>query len=539
VLRAWLDAEPAAEEARLALARSLLALGRTEEAVAMIEAAIAAGPVDPRLRELLVHALRRLKRTNAAIIAARDLTAAAPRQVSAHLLLGETLLWARRLDPARAAFERALRLDPGLRRARLGLALAAEEGGEEPGPALRAAIEGLAAEGAPEEEWLWLVRMLEPLRRPGAAAFAAAQAVKAWPQSLALQEALGAARLAAGDLDGAAQAYRVVAQGRPERVEGWLGLTDALWRAKRFAEGVEVLRAAVARHPDHAVLAVRAASFLLAAGRPEAALREARRAVALDPRLEIAHMTLAEVLHRLHRTGEMIRALEAALEVLPDSAAIAARLGHVQALAEMPARAAESFARAVAAPRAPLHAWVGLVDALLRLDRRAEAEAAARRGLAAYPAARELQARLGQILLDAGDAGAARDALAEALAADQGSETVHLAMADALLRQGRRAEAIAAAREAVAVSGGRPDVAARLGHLLIEAGEIEEAAAIFTRVTAEAPELVTGWVGLSDAERLRKRFREAVAACRRAEAAGADRHTLRMLRFRLYGEMEE
>ena len=94
-------------------------------------------------------------------------------------------------------------------------------------------------------------------------------------------------------------------------------------------------------------------------------------------------------------------------------------------------------------------------------------------------------------------------------------------------------------REAVEAAPDKPAVAARLGHLLLEAGQAEEAAAIFTRVTEQAPRLVTAWVGLCDAERERKRIRPAIEACRRAQEAGADRHTMRLLRFRLYGDMEE
>jgi predicted Zn-dependent protease len=116
---------------------------------------------------------------------------------------------------------------------------------------------------------------------------------------------------------------------------------------------------------------------------------------------------------------------------------------------------------------------------------------------------------------------------------------VHLALADALWRQGRRAEAIAAAREAVAAVPDKAAVAARLGHLLLEDGAVEEAAAIFTRVTGEEPTLVAGWVGLCEAERLRKRIRPALEAYRRAIAEGADRPTQRMMRFRLFGELEE
>jgi predicted Zn-dependent protease len=116
---------------------------------------------------------------------------------------------------------------------------------------------------------------------------------------------------------------------------------------------------------------------------------------------------------------------------------------------------------------------------------------------------------------------------------------VQLAMADALWRQGRRAEALAAAREVAAAAPDQPAVAARLGHLLLENGDIDEAAAQFQRAITLQPDLIPAWTGLCDAERTRKRIKPAIEAYRRAEALGMDRMTRRMLRFRLFGELEE
>jgi len=402
-----------------------------------------------------------------------------------------------------------------------------------------ALVDALVAEGAPEARWIALLDALRDSRRPAEAIAAGERAAALHPASAALRQRLGNLRLAAGQAVAAEADFRVVAEVAPALADGWLGLTDSLWRQKRFEEGRAAAAAAVEAQPAHAELARRHASFLLAAGDLPATEREARRALALDPAQEAAWLCLADALWRQQRPKDALRAMQEATAALPGSGAVAARLGHLLLAQDQRVAAAEAFRRATEAGRAPAHVWLGLTDALWRQERVGKAIEAARQGLAEHPNAAELRARLAQLMLARGEEGAAREALAEAVAAGAGPEEVHLAMADAFWRQGRRAEAVAAARQAVAAAPGRPAVEARLGHLLVEAGEAEEAAAIFARVTAEAPELATGWVGLSDAERLRRRIRPAIEACRRAEEAGADRHTLRMLRFRLFGEMEE
>lgn len=200
--------------------------------------------------------------------------------------------------------------------------------------------------------------------------------------------------------------------------------------------------------------------------------------------------------------------------------------------------AAAAFARATAMANPPRQAWVGHVEALEAAGQLDEAEAVARRGLAARPEARELRAMLGQLLLGKGEAEAARATLAEAIEEDAGSPAVSLAMADAWLRQGRRREALQLLLAAVAATPGHAEAEMRLGQLLLDDGRHDEGAALFLRVTEAAPDLPAGWIGLSDAERLRKRVKPALEAYRRAVALGADAQAIRALRFRLFGEYD-
>jgi len=112
---------------------------------------------------------------------------------------------------------------------------------------------------------------------------------------------------------------------------------------------------------------------------------------------------------------------------------------------------------------------------------------------------------------------------------------------DASALRAARAEAVRRLVAPAGWDGAAPEgvtAALRLGRALLEERCLDHAAAIFTRVVEAWPETVEAWVGLSDAERLRKRIRPALEAYRRAVAAGADRATIRELRFRLFGEYD-
>lgn len=543
LLREWMAGRPEDLEPRLRLAQCCLAMGEPALAIPAIRDAIAGGAADVRLHAALVDCLRRLDRAEEAIAAAEAAAAAAPGLASVHVQLGGVLVWARRPGPAAAAaFGRALALDTANLAAMAGLVLLDPPcpPGQAPGPRLAALLRHLASSPAAEAGWLLVLDRAQEARRPRVALALAERAAEALPRSVALRQRLGLLRLAAGDAAGAEAAFRAVAEADPGLADAWVGLTDATWRLRRFPEGLAAAAAGAAAHPGHALLAARHATYLVTCGGDAVlAEREARRSIALDPSMESAHLALADALWRQDRGNDALRAVQAAAQALPHSTAIAARLGHLLLAQGSPAEAAVAFEDATRESRPPVHVWMGLSEALWRAGRLAEATEAARRGLAANPDNAELRARLGQLLLAAGDAAAAHDALAEAMAAESASEDVHLAMADALWRQGRRAEAIAAAREALAAAPGRPEVAARLGHLLLEEGAAEEAAALFGQVTRDAPSLVDGWVGLSEAERQRKRIKPALEAYRRAVAEGADRPTVRMMRYRLFGELEE
>lgn len=530
---------------RLALLRRRAAalhfeLGQPARAAINLKVAAGAAPLPFALQRRWVRLLLRLKNLDEAVAAAEAALAAHPGHGPAEALLGEALLAAGRREDAAEAFARAVGIDPTDGAARRGLAVAGDAGGRDDGPdeLLGGFIDAMVADCAAEQDWLALAALLAMLDRPVAVRAVAERAMRAVP-SAALAGQIAQMHEQGGQLADAEAAWRQAVALAPADPAPWLALSALLARGKRHEEAATVAAQAAVLHPQDASLARRAAESLLVSGNAVGAEREARRALAIDAVDAAAHLLLADALWRQHRGRDAVRAAETGLFAVPDSQPLRMRLGFLHLMQNSPAAAASVFRDAVRHPRSTPDAWLGLSDALWRAGEVEEAGAAAREGLAAFPSNAQLRARLAQLLLAEGDAEAAQATLAEVVAEDAGSETVRLAMADALWRQGRRAEALAAAREVAAAAPDDPAVAARLGHLLLENGDVDEAVSQFERAIAAKPDLVPAWTGLCDAERTRKRIKPAIEAYRRAEALGMDRMTRRLLRFRLFGELEE
>lgn len=541
VLRQWIAAAPEAEEPRLSLARCLQQLDRPQEAATVLLDAVRDGIRSKRVYAWLARIRRHLDQPAEAVAAAEAAVAEAPGDADMLVMLGDTCLWAARFDEAEAAFERALEEHPGHRDAQTGLVILETMLQPVSGTAgrhLTTLVESLIAGMAQEGEWLQLVQRLERADRNEAAVFMLTEALRLYPQSRAIAQQLGRVLLRAGQEEAAVACFRRIVEAAPDEAQAWYPLLDALAALGRSSEGLFVVEQAVAAHPQDAVIATRHAGFLHELKQNAAAEREARRGVALAPTREAGHLMLVSVLRRQARLRDAILAAREGLDLLPESANIALSMARLLLDRNDFNGAAEMFRLATTMPKSPREAWSGLVEALEAAGRASEAELAARRGLAEKPDNQDLRVRLAHLLLSRGESDAARHALAEAVDEEAESPAVTLAMVDALLRNGRRRDALQLLVNAVAAAPEHVPTEIRLGQLLLDLGRIDEAGALFTRLTEAMPGLPAAWVGLSDAERLRKRIKPALAAYRQAIAVGVDGPTLRDLRYRLFGEHE-
>jgi len=114
--------KPASVTAQAGLAGALLALGRAEEAEAACREALRLDGDEARAHFVLWDALEAQGRFRELGEAARAVLGRRPDHADAHARLGRALYEEGRWDEARAAYETAVRLNPGATRFREGLA---------------------------------------------------------------------------------------------------------------------------------------------------------------------------------------------------------------------------------------------------------------------------------------------------------------------------------------------------------------------------------------------------------------------------------
>lgn len=223
-----------------------------------------------------------------------------PRYAQAQVNLG--LLFHRRgqLDEARQRYEAALRLDPGDAEALNNLGLLHLDQGR-PTEARAALQQALQARPAYQEARFNL-ELLE-LRQAGVPLEEAyAQLAQRFPERAELWLALGRARAAAGDWEGAIRAAQQALRLRPQERGGHLLLAGAHHSLGRFPEAVEAYERAIAQSPTDPDLYNNLAAALAAAGRIQEAVRATRRALELDPENARAAENLRQL--RRARPGE-------------------------------------------------------------------------------------------------------------------------------------------------------------------------------------------------------------------------------------------
>ncbi|GEM_PF-4110891 len=211
-----------------------------------------------------------------------DATRLDPENAEAHLLWGQCFLEKHDADAARGAFNAALKIHPKLPDAHAGLAGAAWEEGRLDA-AETCAKRALLCDPTHAPAHLVLARLA--VERGDEAAYAAAIAaapphVRDSPDARILTAAHAWLR---GDADGFAAAHRLYAAERPAGAELFLFVADLLARRLRFAEATELYARAIEADPHEARAAVGHALALLRAGDEQRGWKAMEAAYARDP----------------------------------------------------------------------------------------------------------------------------------------------------------------------------------------------------------------------------------------------------------------
>jgi tetratricopeptide (TPR) repeat protein len=492
-----LAARPAEADKRLdqavAKADAQLARGKEDEAVKILQKAVAQAPRDPEPPLALASLLTRLGR--------RDQAAAA----------------------VATAGERAGNAPPAVRaRVRtIQSALALREGGA--GEALAFAQQAVEASAGGES----LAALARAQARLGLAAARATaeRAVVAAPDSAATHVASGDALFAARLDAGAEEAFRRAVQLDPRSVAGGAGLARVLAARGQAQGALEAARAAMQADPQAAEAQAALALSALALD-PEdkkgEAVVAAQQATSLEPQNPLPKLALGRV---FESRGQLEQAREAYGEAAaldpswpaPRIAVLGVRLrqgdadGALSALRALPEglRTTGDGELLLGRLLAQKEEWTGAVAAF---DRAA----------ALLPGLAEAQALRGDAAYNAGELKLAADAYGRAVELSPGNLAYRSSLALYLGYDGRREEAIAALLEVTATPEGQtPATLLALGGIYrsLEPPRVAEAAAAYEKALKLDPRSGEAAMGVARSYRAGRQWARAIAAYERVSTA--------------------
>jgi tetratricopeptide (TPR) repeat protein len=399
-----------------ALGAAQLAAGRRPEAERSFDQAILYAPARAEIRLAIARAWLS---SDAAGDASRSLQVLlraaelAPDQAAVHAAIGRARERLGEPGLAHEAYDRALRLDPGLtfpRRRVLRLALA-----EQDYDRARYEADRLVAADPADPEYRFLVALVADRE---------------------------------GRHDDARRAYRgAIAASKDGYPEAWLNLGLLEKDAGEPAAAEAAYRKALALRPEYPAAWYNLARLRESAGRPadaEAAYLEALR---VDPRHASSWLALGQLRSEQGRWDDAAAALREALAVRPGYAAAALSLGVAQARAGRYEDAAATYRALLAQEPRQVSAWFDLALSLQALGRLADARDALARALAIDPSHLASRRALAEVDVAEGRLAEARRGYEEVLDLAPGDLAARVELAALAAREGDRGTCETRARE--------------------------------------------------------------------------------------------
>ncbi len=309
---------------------------------------------------------------------------------------------------------------------------------------------------------------------------------------------------------------RAVLARKPDHFDALHMLGRLYLQTGRPKDGVVVIERALALRPDRADVHFSLGNGLTALGKWDSAVAAYRRAIEIDPGHAHAHNRLGLVLASLGRLDEAAACYRRAAEIEPDLADAYNNLGNILRHQGRFDEAAAAYRRVIDIDSGYETAHNNLGMALSGLGRIEEAIACFRRALEINPRFAKAHNNLAGALRDGGDLDEAIAHYRQAADLDPDSAEAFNNLGIVLEARGRTDEAIAAYRRAIAI---KPDYAAahnNVGNALRAREKLDEAIASFRRALEIAPEMAVAHNNLGIALRTQEKIDEAIASYRRA-----------------------
>lgn len=496
---------PSMEQGHGALGAALLRLGRYQEAVRELEAAVALQKSDsiaqtnlalaylqggepakavarfaaldaqakaqkrtlpPNVLSNYAHALVATRDLNQAASKMKAAVLAAPREAGLRDDLGSIYAQQKQWNDAQREFAAAVRLKPELAIAHLHLGLAMQALGQPDG-----------------------VKELE-------------RASKLAPENDAIAFEYARALTSAGQDDAAIPLLQRIVTRNPDAIDATYQLALALQRTNHAAEAVDLFNKVIAAQPENAEAMTNLGMALGQMLRAKDAVPVLQRAIELAPDSVTAHQDLAAVFVQLNQIADAITELRAALKLAPNLPQLHYNLGLAFKMQDDPSNAIPELEAAEKLdpnqPEAPL--VLGLL--YMQTGRYEDAARELKTSLVLRPQNGDGWATLGSVYSKLERLPEASEALHEAIRQLPRSPDPRLTLAGVLVKQNKPTEAAELRKQAADLmranmNNQRAEVATNAGNSLLKNGDLAGAATQFQEALSYDPKYSEAHEGLA------------------------------------------
>ena len=327
-----------------------------------------------------------------------------------------------------------------------------------------------------------------------------------------------------GDLPQALEHYCSILAIKPSHFGALCGLATVCLQQGKLDDAHALYRKSLASHYEQELSETRNSlgNALRALNRPEEAIGQYQKALAVWPRDFNARNNLADVLLMLGRTEEAVAHFEQALAVRPDSAEAHFNLGNVLLGLDRHQEAMARYEQALAIQPNYAEAHNNFGQALLALGRAGEALVRYRRAVTVRPGFAEAYDNIGCALQKLGRFKEAITFHERALVIKPDYAEAHTHLGGALHRLDLAEKASAHCRKSIALNANYPEAHYGLGVALEALGRVDEARGAFENAVRLAPRRARYHLALA----LSQRFRAGDARLAALEQLMGDRASL-------------
>lgn len=302
----------------------------------------------------------------------------------------------------------------------------------------------------------------------------------------------------AGDLGGAAEAYRRFLDQQPRNVEARSNLGALLAAQGAYEEAIHQYREALSVDAGRTAVRFNLGVALLKGGRPAEAAIELERVVQEQPGQRNAVVLLAECRARLGEYGKAVDLLTPLHDRAPDDRAVSYLLGLALVQGKQVAKGQELLDR-ILRDGSSAETFLLLGAVKLAAGELAEARDDLRRAVELNPKLPLAQVHLGRALMSTGDVTAAAAAFRGELEVNPNDFDANLLLGVLLKQEQKLDEAMVRFRQAASVRPGDAAASYQVGALQLNLGRTDEARQVLEDVIRVAPDFMEAHVSLATA----------------------------------------